>query len=113
MENIKTMAHTHELELQISHSLCAEIQAEGVLRGEACRGGKDTPFALRMEEDNDIGGGGGPRPCAHVARNSPEVRDFLRGGFLEGEKPPAVVRAVSRVEIQVSEQGVPVPRPPC
>ena len=90
---------SHELELQIPHSLRPEIQAEGLLRGETPRDRENPPVAVRMEENHDSGGRGVPGPCAHAARNPAQVCRVQRGWFPKGEKQPVVVRKVPRTEV--------------
>ena len=41
-----------------------------------------------------------------TAGNPAQVCRVQRGGLLEGEKQPAVVRMLSRVKIQIQEQGI-------
>ena len=104
---------SYELELQIPHSVRPKIQAEGVLRREAAGNRENTPFAVRMEENNDSGGRGLSGPCPHTAGNPVQVCRVQRGGLLEGKKQPAVVRTLSRVEVQIQEQGILVSRLLC
>ena len=48
-----------------------------------------------------------------TAGNPAQVCRVQRGGLLEGKKQPAVVRTLSRVEVQIQEQGILVSRLLC
>lgn len=77
---------SYELELQIPHSVRAQIQAEGVLRREKARNRKNPLVAMRMEENNDSGGGGLPRPYTHASRDTAQVRRVQCGRLSKREE---------------------------
>ena len=58
------------MELQISYSICAEVQKESILWGKETRNRRDTEETVRMEKDKNNRGGGVPRPYTYAHRNT-------------------------------------------
>ena len=62
------------MELQIPHSICAQISSEGILPGKACSNRKDTAAAMQMERGKDHRSRSMPRPYPPIRRNI--AKDF-------------------------------------
>lgn len=85
------------MELQISHSVCTEVQEESVLQRKKMRGRRNTENTLRMEKDKNRGSGSMPRPRAHVDRDTAESIKFY--GILKREKQFDDLRKISGAKI--------------
>lgn len=77
---------TYKLELQVSYSLCTQIQAKRLLRRKKKRDRSNPTQTLRMEENYDSGGGSMSGPCSHVDRNTAKVFSVECGRLHKGEE---------------------------
>ena len=76
----------HNMELQISHSICAEVQKTNLLRRTQSGSRKDTERAVRVEGDKDNRSRDMPGPCAYAGGNPAEAVGFQLYGVPERKK---------------------------
>lgn len=95
------------MELQATHSVCAEVQKKGALWRKREAIGKNAEAAARMEGLRNPCGGDPPGACAYAGEYTAE--DVGLYGIAEGEKRRHAVCAIWRVEIQASKSSVPAP----
>ena len=74
------------MELQISHSVCAEVQKESALQRKKTRGGRNPKDTLRMEKDKNSRGRSVPGPCTYAGGNTAKSIGVQLHGIFERQK---------------------------
>jgi len=98
------------VELQISHSVCAEIpaanniwEAEGGYR-------ENTARIVPVEGRDNSGGGAVSQSYTYAFGDTAEIQRVGGSGIFEREKQPADTRAAREFAVQVRESELLVPR---
>ena len=94
------------MELQISHSVCAEVSQESILQGKTGGNREDTETVVRVERGKNNRSRSMPGPHTHVGGNSAKAGSSEFHGVPERKEQHDVVRAIRRTEVQVSKQRV-------
>ena len=103
----------HNVELQVSHSVRAEVSEKSILCGKTTLDRSDTKTVMQVERGNDTGSGSMPGSCAYACGDTSEVQCFAIHGISEREKQPDDIREMGKHEVQVSEQRILVQRILC
>ena len=74
------------MELQISHSVCTEVQKKSVLQRKKTGGRRNSKNTVQLEEDKNRRGRSLPGPCAYVGRDTSKGGDIKLHGISQREK---------------------------
>ena len=74
------------MELQVPHSVCAEISQEGVLRRETPGNRRNLENAVQLEKGKDYRSRSVPGSCTYAFGNPAQGGDIEFHGIPEGEK---------------------------
>ena len=94
-----TNRSAYQLELQISHSVCAKVQKENILRRKERRNRENIERTERMERSKHNRGRGLPRAHTYVGGNPPKNECIKFHGFSEREKQFDNTRTICKFEI--------------
>ena len=75
-----------EIQMSISHSICAEISEEKNLRDTEKRYRRDIEEAVRAKRSEDIGSRGTRRPYTHADNNTAVFKCSTVRGISQGKK---------------------------
>ena len=94
------------MELQILFGVCAKVSTKSILWREESGDRKDTKTAMRMEGSKHNRGRDVPRPCAYAGGNTAKDSSIELYGVFKGKKQYNAVRAIRRVEVQISKSRI-------
>ena len=72
------------MKLQVSHSVCTEVQKESILRNRKIRNRRDIKETMRMEGDKHNRSGSKPRLYTYIVGDTIEVQCIRNNGMSEG-----------------------------
>ena len=98
------------MELQVPHSICAEVSKESILRGKAARDRRNIEDIVQLEKDKDSRSRGVPGPRAYAGRDTSEGGGVELHGVSKGEEQSDDLREVPGIAIQVQKPGILVSR---
>ena len=87
------------MELQVPHSICAEVSKESILRGQAARDRRNIEDIVQLEKDKDSRSRGVPGPCAYAGRDTSEGGSVELHGIPKGKEQSNDLREVPRTAL--------------
>ena len=74
------------MELQVSHSVCAEVQKKSVLQRKKTGGRRNSKNTVQLEEDKNHRGRSLPGPCTYAGRDTSKGGGIKLHGISQREK---------------------------
>ena len=74
------------MELQISHSVCSEVQKKSILQRKKTGGRRNSKNTVQLEEDKNRRGRSVPGSCTYVGRDTSKGGDIKLHGISQREK---------------------------
>lgn len=105
-KNRQEQFSTYIMELQVSYSVCAKVQTEGIFRRKTVGDTRNTAKIMSMERGRDNRGRSMPRPYTYAGEHPAQNERFGVYGVSERKKCIADIPEMGEHEIRIPKPRV-------